>query len=191
MMNKGKKEENAVVLDFLQNGYPDDKSPSHLKSSIAQAMGTNDFTLLELVPRKDVFLQPYEEVYIGASKRDKIHHISGKLDYEKLTSTAKSELEHVVRDIVKNHEERFVKFFNTAMPLNTRVHVIELLPGVGKKHMLEIVEERKEKEFESFKDLKSRVKLTADPDKLVANRIVSELKGDEKYNLFISSRNDR
>ena len=185
MMSKKKLEENVVVLDFLPNGYVEDKTPSHMKTSIVQAIGTEHFTLLELVPRKDVFLQPYEEVYIGGSKRDKIHHINGRLAYEKLTSTAKSELEFVLKDIVKNHEKRFVEFFNNAHPLNTRVHIIELLPGVGKKHMLEIVDKRRDKPFESFKDLKQRVRLMPEPEKVIAKRIAQELEGKEKYNLFV------
>ena len=59
------KEEQAVVLDYLQHGYPFDKRPSHQKTPIAQALGTTFFTLLELVPKKEIFLQPYEEVYIS------------------------------------------------------------------------------------------------------------------------------
>ena len=183
MQNK-RSEEHAIVLDFLVNGYVDSK-PSHLKTSIVQAIGTTNFTLLELVPRKGVFLQPYEKVYVGNDKRDKIHHISGRLFFNKLTSTAKSELEHVVRDIVKENEKRFVEFFNTANPLNTRVHIIELLPGLGKKHMLQIVEQRREADFTSFEDLKKRVKLMPDPDKVISKRIVEELQGKEKYNLFV------
>ncbi len=183
MTNK-KSEEYAVVLDFLVNGYVDGK-PSHLKTSIVQAIGISNFTLLELVPRKGVFLQPYEKVYVGIDKRDKIHHIAGRLNFKKLTSTAKSELEHVVRDIVKDKEQEFVNFFNNANPLNTRVHVIELLPGLGKKHMLQIIEERREADFKSFEDLKKRVKLMPDPDKVIAKRIVEELEGNEKYNLFV------
>ncbi len=45
-----KKEEEAIVLDFLPNGYPFDSRPMHLKTAIAQAIGKENFTLLELVP---------------------------------------------------------------------------------------------------------------------------------------------
>ena len=75
MMEKKPKEEYAIVLDFLQHGYPFDKRPSHKKTPIAQAIGKSNFTLLELVPKVDIFLQPYEEVYIGAEKRG--HHSGG------------------------------------------------------------------------------------------------------------------
>ncbi len=182
----GKREETAIVLDFLVNGYSHDRSPSHLKTPIVQSLGTANFTLLELVPRKGVFLQPFESVYVGQSKRDKIHHINGRIPFTKLTSTAKAELEHAVKDIVGKEESRFIDFFNTARPLNTRVHTLEFLPGVGKKHMMEILEERRVEPFKSFKDLKQRVKLIQDPEKIVVKRIVQEIEGKEKYNLFVS-----
>lgn len=179
------KEETVIVLDFLQHGYPFDTRPMHRKTPIVQAIGKNHFTLLELVPKKDVFLQPLEEVYIGEGKRDKIHHIVGKLAFEKLTATAKAELEFIVKDIVQKNEKRFVEFFNNAQPLTTRMHQLELLPGLGKKHMWEIIEVRKEKPFESFDDMKKRVKLMPDPEKIIERRIMKELEGKEKHNIFV------
>ena len=185
-MEKGSKEETVVVLDFLQNGYPFDKRPSHKKTPIIQGIGKDHFSILELVPKKGVFVQPYEEVYIGEGKREKIHHIVGKLPLERLTETAKSELAFVVKDLVKDNEKDFVDFFNNAQPLTMRMHQIELLPGVGKKHMWEIIEARKEKPFENFEDIKKRVKLMPDPAKSVIKRILQELLGKEKHKIFVS-----
>lgn len=179
------KEEYAIVLDFLPYGYPFDTRPSHKKTAIAQAIGKKHFTLLELVPKKGIFLQPYEEVYLGEGKREKIHHIAGRLPVEKLTATAKSQLEYTVKDLVNKNEKQFVDFFNNAKPLTTRMHQLELLPGVGKKHMWEIIEKRKDKEFESFEDIKARVKLMPDPKIAIIKRIIAELKGKEKHFLFI------
>jgi len=185
MIRTQEREDKAIVLDFLPNGYSTDSRPSHMKTAIAQALGSEHFTLLELVPRKDIFLQPNEEVYIGEDKREKIHHISGKLDIDKLSSSARAELDFVVKDIVTKNEKRYVDFFNKAQPLSTRMHQLELLPGMGKKHMWEVIEERKEKDFESFVDLKARVKLMPDPAKLIVKRIMSELDGKEKHKIFV------
>ena len=179
------KEEHAIVLDFLPHGYAFDKTPGYKKTAIVQAIGKTFLNLLEAVPKKDTTLAIHEEVYLGEGKRDKIHHVNGKLDPEKLTATARAELEFVVKDIVLKNEKRFVDFFNKAQPLTTRMHVLELLPGLGKKHMWEIVEERRVEEFKSFDDLKKRVKLLPDPEKIVIKRIVNELLGKEKYSLFI------
>ena len=185
LQEKHSKEETAIVLDFLPNGYSQDERPMYMKTPIAQAVGKEHFVLLELVPKKGIHLQPFEEVYIGDGKRDKIHHIVGKIALSKLTATAKSELEFVIKDIIKRDGGRFIEFFNKAQPLSTRMHQLELLPGLGKKHMWQIIETRQEKPFESFSDIKNRVKLMPDPEKIVIKRILQELEGSEKHKIFV------
>ncbi len=180
-----KRETHAIVLDFLQNGYPFDKRPSHLKTPIAQALGVTKFALLELVPKKDVHLQPFQRVYVGDDERMEVHHVNGRIGIGKLTQTARSELPHAIKALVEEREPEFVDFFNKAQPLSTRMHALELLPGVGKKQMWEIIEARKDQEFKDFADLKKRVKLLSDPKKLVINRIVREVEGKEKHHLFV------
>jgi len=179
------KEEYAIVLDFLPNGYLNDTRPMFKKTPIVQVMGNKHFTLLELVPKKDIFLQPSEIVYIGEKERDKIHHINGRLPLNKLTPTAKSEIEPIVKKIVHDDQTRFVEFFNKAQPLSTRMHSLELLPGLGKKHMWEILEERRGEPFKDFEDLKKRVKLMPDPEKIIIKRILKELDKEEKYYIFL------
>ncbi|MBS3167644.1 DUF655 domain-containing protein [Candidatus Woesearchaeota archaeon] len=179
------KEENAIILDFLPHGYPMDRRPMHMKTSIAQALGKQTLVLLELVPKKEAFLQPHEDVYIGEGKRDKIHHIVGKINPHKLTETAKSELNFIIGELVKTDQKRFVEFFNKAGSINMRIHQLQLLPGIGKKHMMAILEARKEKEFDDFEDIKNRVKLLPDPEKAIVKRILLELEGEEKHYLFV------
>ncbi len=184
MIPEKQREEEALVLDFLQNGYANDSRPSHLKTSIVQALGIYNMNLLELVPRKDIFLESLDEVYVGDEKREKIHHVIGKIPYDKLTGTAKAELEHAIKAIMKEREQDFIEFFNKSQPLSTRMHSLELLPGLGKKAMWEIVEERRGDPFLSFADMKKRIK-SIDPEKLVLKRVIKELSGDEKYSLFV------
>lgn len=186
-MKQAVKEEHAIILDFLPNGYPFDTRPMHRKTPIAQAIGKKHFILLELVPKKGVTLQPNEVVYMGEGKRDKIHHIVGKIASDKLTQTAKGELEFVIKELVQKNSKRFIQFFNEAAPINMRRHQLELLPGIGKKHMWQIIEERKQKPFKSFEDIKERVKLLPDPEKAVIKRIMIELNNEDKYKLFVDS----
>lgn len=179
------KEENAIVLDFLPNGYAADNRPFHMKTPIAQALGKESLVLLELVPKKDIFLQPHETVYIGEGKRDKVHHIAGRIGTSKLTETAKSELNYIIEEVVKENEAKFVNFYNKAGPINTRMHQLELLPGIGKKHMLSILDTRMDKPFDNFDDIKKRVPLLPDPEKAIVKRILLELDGVEKHYLFV------
>jgi len=180
----GTKEEIAIVLDFLPNGYPFDTRPMHRKNPIAQALGKENFTLLELIPKRGIILQPNEEIYIGEGKREQIHHVVGRIPMTKLTETAKGELEFIVKKLVQADDKRYIDFFNNAGPISTRRHQIELLPGIGKKHMWEILEKRKEKPFENFADLKARVKLIPNPEKSVIKRILMEINGEDKYRIF-------
>ena len=184
---KSAKEEYAIILDFLPNGYPFDPRPIHRKTAVAQAIGQSHFVLLELVPKKDMGVQPNEVVYIGDGKRDKIHHILGRISLDKLTQTARGELDIIIHDLVKKNEQRFIKFFNESTPINTRRHQIELLPGIGKKHMWEIIEQRGQRPFQNFEDIKHRVKLIPNPEKTIIKRILMELNNEDKYRLFVDS----
>jgi putative nucleotide binding protein len=175
------KEEYVIVLDYLPNGYPLERK----MMPIAQAIGKKDLVLLELVPRRGVSLTPGEEVYIGEGKRDKIYYILGRLHREKLTESAKNQLEEFIGKIVKEREKEFVDFFNKSEAINKRLHQIELLPGFGKRHMKEILEQRKEKEFESFEDMKKRIQNLPDPEKAIEKRILTELINIERHNLFV------
>jgi putative nucleotide binding protein len=175
------KDEHAIILEFLPNGYPLEKKTM----PIAQAIGEKNLTLLELIPRRGVNLEISEKVYIGAEKREKIYYILGRLHREKLTENAKKELEEFINGVVKEKEQEYVDFFNNADAINKRMHQIELLPGLGKKHMQEILKQRKEKAFESFDDMKKRVPNLPDPEKAVEKRIIKELTEMERHNLFV------
>jgi putative nucleotide binding protein len=175
------KEDHAIVLDYLPYGYPMGKHTS----PIAQAIGVKTYSLLELIPRRGISLAPKEKVYIGPEKRDKIYYIAGRLPREKLTETAKIQLQEFIEQMVGEREKEFVDFFNIAQPINTRLHQLELLPGFGKKHTQEIVEARKDKTFDSFEDIKSRVKSVPDPRKAVEKRFLEELSVRQRFNLFV------
>lgn len=174
------KEEKALILDFLPNGYP----LEYKRMPVAQALGLSHFTLLELVPRKGIKLELKEIVYIGPDKRDKIYFIRGKLYKNKLTETAKLQIQDFVTKTVNEQEKRFVDFFNTAGAINTRLHQLELLPGFGKKYMKMILDERDKKPFESFEDMKKRLKNLPDPKKTIEKRLIEELIEKVRYKLF-------
>lgn len=175
------KEDYAVILDFLPYGYPLDNR----RMPLAQAIGTSGFTLLQLVPRRGEKFEIGEKVYIGEGKRDKVQYILGRCPREKLTDTAKHNLGDFVAEMVKKDEERFVKFFNKAQAINTRLHQFELLPGLGKKHTAAILSAREEKEFDSFDDIRQRVANMPAPEKVIEKRIMEELTEIQRHNLFI------
>ena len=174
------KEENAIVLDYLPNGYPLEGK----MMPIAQAVGENSFILLELVPRRGVSLETGEKTYIGQGKRDKVYYILGRLAKEKITESAKNQLQEFIKNKIKEKEQQYVDFFNKSGAINKRVHQIEMLPGMGKKHMQEILAQREQEEFKSFEDMKKKIPNLPDPEKAIEKRIFQELTQEERYHLF-------
>jgi len=176
------RDEYAIVLDFLKHGYPAQRRAY----PIAQVLGEDFLNLLEVIPREGVTLKSQERVYIGLGKRDKIKSVCGKINSSKLTATARTELPFAVEKIVNRHEKRFVDFFNNAGPITVKLHQLELIPSIGKKHLWHILTERKKKPFESFEDIGKRVSSLTDPKRSVVKRILDELEGTEKWYLFIT-----
>ncbi len=184
-VDKEKLEDYAYVLDFLPYGYPDDKRPIHKREPLAQVVGEKFFTLLEVSIKKGQNPIIMDRLYIGKGERDVVNKIKRRLKYDQLTPAAKSELPYVLEHIVKQQEERFVEFFNKAESITTRLHQLELLPGIGKKTMWAIIEERKKEPFKSFEDIARRVKGLQHPEKYIVNRIIYELQNpNTKYKLF-------
>ncbi len=174
-------EDFAVVLDFLAKGKPN----SFKSEPVAQVIGTKSFTLLEVVPKEGIALKIGEQVYVGKESRDKIEYIRSRIAYKDLTNNAVAELEKAIQKLVLDDRQRFLDFFNTSGSITIKRHQLELLPGLGKKHMMDILAERQKKPFESFEEMEQRIKLMPNPAKIIAKRIIEELENeDEKHFLF-------
>ena len=182
---KLEKEDFAYILDYLPYGRSDDSRPMYQKKPLAQGVGEKHFVLMEMIPKENVIPKSHDRVYIGEGDRPVIDHVKRRITYNELTHGAQMELSAVVEKIVLANEDRFLSFFNEAYPITTRLHMLELLPGIGKKLMWGIIEEKKKGKFSSFKDLIDRVKGLHTPEKLIAHRVMEELKEDAiKYRIF-------
>ncbi len=180
MQGEERREEYAVVLDYLQAG----RASSGKSEPLAQLIGEEWFTLLEAVPKPGVTMKAGERVYIGKDERDKVSLIKARISYNELTQTGKNELPAIIARIVKEREAHFVNVFNSAGPLNIREHSLELLPGIGKKHLEAILKAREQKKFENFADINARVSLMQDAAKLIAERVLEELQGTGRFYMF-------
>jgi putative nucleotide binding protein len=175
------KDEYILVLDFLEHGHGGDKD-----DRVAQGIGKDNYTLLEVVMREGERPKGGEELYIGEGDREKVQFIKRRIDYGELTGNAQKELKYVLQELINGKEEEFVEFFNEATPVTPRRHAFELLPGIGTKHMQALLDEREEEEFESFEDIKERVPSLPDPEKTIRERIMNEIKGETKNRLFVN-----
>lgn len=177
-----KYEEYAYVLDFNPRGKS--STVRGREGIIVTAIGEDRLTLLEILGIPNSTFEVGERIYIGKDGRTKVLSVLGKLQYEKISSSAQSELPGVVEDIVTENEERFVNYLNNAQPLTPRIHALELIPGIGKTYMKTMLEEREKKKFTSFDDIQERVGLK-EPIKHISQRILEEVTGETRMNLFV------
>lgn len=179
----------AVVLDYLAHGLSEDDRPQYAKSPAGYAVGIADFQLYQVAFDEDERLTIGSEVVVEPpSERDVVTE-AHRVEYDDLSSGAQSELEYVVADLVEDNEQRFVDFYNDAQPITLRLHQLNLLPGIGKKLRNGILDERKRKPFESFEELSERVSGLHEPDQILVDRILEELRDDDlKYQTFVGRR---
>lgn len=177
-----KYEEYAYVLDFTPRGKS--STVRGREGIIVTAIGEDRLTLLEILGVENSAFEVGERIYIGREGRTKVQSVLGKMDYEKISSSAQTELPSVIEKIVTENEGRFVEYLNNARPLTPRIHALELIPGIGKTYMKTMLEERDRKKFESYEDLQERVGFK-EPIKHISERIMDEITGESRMNLFV------
>ncbi|AJW70195.1 DUF655 domain-containing protein [Nitrosopumilus adriaticus] len=177
-----KYEEHAYVLDFNSRGKS--STVRGREGIIVTAIGEDRLTLLEILGIPNSTFEIGEKIYIGKDGRTKVLSVLGKMEYDKISSSAQSELPTVVENIVTNNESKFVEYLNKAQPLTPRIHALELIPGIGKTYMKTMLEEREKKKFESYADLQERVGFK-EPVKHISERIMDEITGESRMNLFV------
>jgi len=169
-------------LDFIPNGRS--IVIRGREGPIIQAIGEDNLILLEALAMNNTTFEASERIYIGKEGRKKIVSVLGRLNYTDLTPNAKNEISFVCEKLVLGNEQRFVKFFNDAMPVTPRLHSLELIPGIGKTYMMQILNGREKLPFVSFEDISKRSGLR-DVVKLVTRRIIEELQGNTRIFLFV------
>ena len=173
-------EDYAWVVEYLPSG----KATDMRKEPLVQLVGHQFFTLLEAGLKTDASVLVGTKIFVGKGDREEVDRIKRRIEYSELTNGAKELLPNVIKRIIEEREEVFVNFINKAGPISMRVHQLDLLPGIGKRNMEEILKEREKAPFESFADLKARVSTVSDPAGIFTHRIISELEGKERYFLF-------
>jgi len=177
-----KYEEYAYVLDYESRAKS--TTVRGRTGIIVVALGEERLTLLEILGIENSTFDVGERIYIGKEGRTKVQSVLGKMDYVKISDSAKDEIPTVVESIVTKNEVKFVGYINNAQPLTPRIHALELIPGIGKTYLNVIIKEREKASFESFADIEKRAGLK-EPIKHMSQRIVEEVSGETRMNLFV------
>lgn len=183
-----KKFREVAILDLLIHGHPEEDKPSWAKTPIAQVLTFPDFVLYEVKVNKNSVIEIQEQkTYEEFLNEMKLKEVLKKIDHNDLTSTSKALIQPILEKEVLKYEEEFINFFNNSTSITPRMHALKLLPGVGQKHMWEILEARQRQKFGTFQDISDRTSIS-NPTKLIAQRIIKELQRDVKYYLFSKTR---
>ena len=166
----------AYILDYLPTGRQTERG--FHREPLALAIGEDELKLFELVPRPGVSLVPGKRVALAPVENtpSPIDHVRRRLGFDDLTVSARTELTNALEAIVKANSSRFIRFINEAPAVSRRFHLLELLPGIGKKTMQQIVDERRRAPFQSFEEMELRLHLK-NPERLIVSRIEQELSG--------------
>ncbi|MCE4617361.1 MAG: DUF655 domain-containing protein [Desulfurococcales archaeon] len=165
----------SSVACYTSNYRADITTLESALKNIAKFSGARVFTDMNVFSK-------YVEAFGMPVKIVEVHHIP--LKFDDLTSVAKDNLKEAISRIIREREQEFVRFFNIAGPISLRLHTLELLKGIGKKTLRSLLDARKMKGgFNSFKEIEELIR--ADPVEILADKIIAEIQGTERYYLFV------
>ncbi|TFH29745.1 MAG: DUF655 domain-containing protein [Promethearchaeota archaeon] len=175
----------VFVLDILQHGGVD--KAGHSWHPISQVIEVPSYRLLEVNLNKklipDLILN--QKILYQGTEDSPLGRVNKVLKYDDLTLASITTLQSVLETYVKENEKIFVEFINSAGPITLKRHSLEILPGVGKKIMWEIINFREKHPFTSFKEIRENVP-GFKPVEVIAKRIIEELSDeDQKRFLFV------
>lgn len=174
----------AILLDHFPHGRSEDGRPRYDQAPLGQALGVDDFRLYELILTDDSSVGIGDRIAVRPPA-DEIEEFR-ELLLDDLSSAAAAELEYAVEEIVETDEDRFLSVYNEAQPITLRLHQLDLLPGIGDTLRDEIIDTRKRQPFSSFKDVADRISGLHNPQQVIIDRILEELRDDSmKYYLFV------
>lgn len=145
--------------------------------NVIVAISEEKMLLCRLEPKPGVDpLLTTSRVYIGtdASKRINIGRVLGMTNLGRVANHVKADLPLVIQIFIEENERHFIDtFFNRAGNMSLKQHSFELLPGVGNKKALQMVDARGSSGFETLAALNEACNI--DAADLLAKRFHTEL----------------
>ena len=121
-------------------------------------------------------LNPTDRIYIGLDQSKKVHVDSfiGGAKLDLMSNFARQDMPLVIQLFIEDNSNHFVKsFFNAAGNLSLKQHAFELLPSIGNKKAVQMVQERGSSGFKSMEALNQSCNI--DAAELLAKRFISEI----------------
>jgi predicted nucleic acid-binding OB-fold protein len=148
-----------------------------VNDNVIVAISEEKMLLCRLEPKSGIDpLLTTSRVYIGtdASKRVHVDRVLGMTNLGRVPNHVKADLPLVIQIFIEENQQHFVNaFFNRAGNMSLKQHAFELLPGVGNKKAMQMVDARGSTGFESFAALNEACNI--DAADLLAKRFHTEM----------------
>ncbi|MBY9006301.1 MAG: DUF655 domain-containing protein [Candidatus Lokiarchaeota archaeon] len=184
-----KKERDVVILDLLPHGHIRDEKPSWARNPLAQVISFPDFVLYEVKYNRESEIKVQDKnTFEYFNEKRKLNEVLRKIDFKDLTNTSKALIQTIIENEIIETEELFINFFNNSTSITPRLHALKLIPGIGTKHMWELLNARERQKFMTYQDIADRTSLSS-PVKQLTLRIIKELQREGiKYYLFSKTK---
>ena len=175
----------VLVLDYYPQGKSLSRRSAEAYNPLAVVISINRLQFFDIILSRERNVQVDQMLDVSALRSDilKINEIG----FNELSDSAVELLPEMIKKIILLSESRFINFLNNARPLTTQMHQLQLLPGIGNKRLWQILEARRKMVFKDLTDFTERTGIS-DPVALFSNRILQEIRGEEKYQLFIQKQ---
>ncbi|PWI49131.1 hypothetical protein CEE45_03040 [Candidatus Heimdallarchaeota archaeon B3_Heim] len=175
----------VLVLDYYPQGKSLSRRSAEAYNPLAVVISINRLAFFDIILSRGKNIQAGQTLDVSAIKSDLLK--INRIGFNELSDSAVDILPEMIKKIVILSESRFINFLNHARPLTTQMHQLQLLPGIGNKRLWQILEARRKIEFKDLDDFTERTGIS-DPIGLFSNRILQEIQGKEKYQLFIQKQ---
>ena len=102
-----------------------------------------------------------------------IAEVSGLARYRNISTHAQNSLAEVITKIILENPEPYLSFYNRAGNLSLKMHAFAILPGIGNKKALEMVDLRGRDGWDDFAKLDADCGINA--AELLADRLAKEI----------------
>jgi Predicted RNA-binding protein len=174
------RDEYAYVLEYLPYGLAGSKDRRPSAIILTDSLGL----LLVALKKESKPLEAGLRVYIGENKREEVHHIIERISPDKLSENGMLLLREKIKENVLQNEKKYIEVIDKIGPVNVRLHALSLIPGIGKKMVQKVIEEREKRPFESYQEMEQRVGSSYNVAKSIEDRIIEEMENKDKYRIF-------
>lgn len=146
-------------------------------------LGNKNFTPLELLLKNNENCDLLDKIYFGKEKRDKVQNVNKWISEIEFQEANKLIVYDAIQKIILDNELKYLEFINSNKDEELHKKTLSQSFRLGPKTTEKILTAKKEKEFESLKELEDRAKTNIFMKNLI-QKIYNEISGKDKLRIF-------